>query len=245
MTTQKLARLALRPNIFHTLCGLTPCQFIILLAELRPIWETAEIQRKTRPDRKKAIGQGPKPKLDLAGDLFMTLLFYRTYAGQTFIGLIVGLDDSNVSRRIRRLEPLLQRVFRVPVKRINLTEDEIWELIVDATEQPTQRRKKTKYSGKKHQQTIKTQIHINQQGLIKTVSCDITGNRHDKHLYDITQTYCRGPDGQPVKVKTKGDLGYEGTNCSIPIKKPKSRPLRMHEKYRNRQHAVLSNARLD
>lgn len=237
MTTQKLARLALRPKIFHTLCGLTPCQFIRLLADLRPHWEAAEHKRKDSPDRQRAIGAGPKPKLDLSGDLFMTLLFYRTYAGQAFIGLIVGLDDSNVSRRIRRVEPLLQRVFRIPVRKINLTNDELWELIVDATEQPTQRRKGTKYSGKKHQQTIKTQIHINQTGLIKAVSQDITGNRHEKHLYDITQTYCRGPDGRLVRVRTKGDLGYEGTECDIPSKKPKSRPLMMHEKYQNQQHA--------
>jgi hypothetical protein len=237
MQTKKLARLALRPKIFHTLTGLTPCQFIKLLADLRPIWEAAELKRKSRPDRKKVIGQGPKPKLDLAGDLFMTLLFYRTYAGQVFIGMVVDLDDSNVSRRIRRLEPLLQRVFRIPTKRITMTNDEIWDLIVDATEQETQRRKGTKFSGKKKQQTIKTQIHVNQQGVIKAVSGDITGNRHDKHLYDITPTYCRGPDGSAVKVKTKGDLGYEGTECDIPIKKPKSRPLRMHEKYYNRQHA--------
>jgi len=237
MQTQKLARLAVRPKIFHTLTGLTPCQFIKLLADLRPIWEATELQRKSRPNRQRAIGQGPKPKLDLAGDLFMLLLFYRTYAGQVFIGTVVGLDDSNVSRRIRRLEPLLQRVFRIPAKRITMTNDEIWELIVDATEQETQRRKGTRYSGKKRQQTIKTQIHVNQSGIIKAVSGDITGNRHDKHLYDISQTYCRGPDGSLVKIKTKGDLGYEGTDCDIPIKKPKSRPLMMHEKYYNRHHA--------
>lgn len=237
MPTQKLARIALRPKIFHTLTGLTVCQFITLLADLRPHWEAAELKRKSRKKRQRAIGAGPKSKLDLAGDLFMLLLFYRTYAGQVFIGLVVGLDDSNVSRRIRRLEPILQRVFRIPKKRIDLTEDELWALIVDATEQHTQRRKGTTYSGKKKQQTIKTQIHVNRRGIIKAVSQDITGNRHDKHLYDIAQTYCRGPDGSVARVKTKGDLGYEGTACDIPIKKPKSRPLMMHEKYFNRQHA--------
>lgn len=156
----------------------------------------------------------------------MTLLFYRIYTGQTFIGLVVGLDDSNVSRRIPRVEPLLQRVFRVPTRKIKLTEDEIWELIVDATEQEARRRRKTKYSGKKHQQTIKTQIHINQQGPIKAVSKDITGNRHDKHLYDQSKVYCRGPDGSAVRAKTKGDLWYDGTDCNIPIKKPKSKDTR-------------------
>lgn len=238
MPTPKLARIAVRPKIFHTITGLTPCQFITLLADLRPHWEAAEARRKNRPDRQRAIGAGPKPKLDLAGDLCVTLLFYRTYAGQVFIGLVIGLDDSNVSRRIRRLEPILQRVFRIPEKRIDLTEAELWDLIVDATEQETERRRGTRFSGKKKQQTIKTQIHVNRRGLIKAVSKSITGNRHDKHLYDITRTYCRGPDGAPVRAPTKGDLGYEGTVVTIPIKKPKSRPLMMHEKYCNRQHAT-------
>jgi hypothetical protein len=238
MTTKKLARLALRPKIFHTLTGLTPPQFITLLANLRPHWEAAERQRKNRLTRKRAVGAGPKSKLDLAGDLFMTLLFYRTYAGQVFIGLVVGLDDSNVSRRIRRLEPLLQRVFRIPERRIDLTNEELWELIVDATEQPTERRKGTRFSGKKKQQTIKTQLHVNQRGVIKAVSKSVTGNVHDKRLYDESQTFCRGPDGVVVKVKKKGDLGYLGTECDIPVKKPKSRPLMMHEKYHNRQQAT-------
>lgn len=237
MTAKQLARIALRPKIFHTLTGLTPPQFISLLARLRPHWEAAELKRKDRRNRKRAIGAGPKPKLDSAGDLFMTLLFYRTYAGQVFIGLVMGLDDSNVSRRIRRLEPVLAQIFRIPTNRIDLTKDELWELIVDATEQETERRKGTKFSGKKNKQTIKTQIHINRQGIIKAVSKSITGNRHDKYLYDESQTYCRGPDGKPTHVKKHADLGYVGTACTVPIKKPRSRPLMMHEDYANRQQA--------
>ena len=237
MTTQKLAQIALRPKILHTLTGLTPCQFITLLANLRPRWEAAEYKRKNWPGRQRKIGGGRTPSLDLAGDLFMVLLFYRTYAHHPFIGLVVGLDESNVGRRIRRLEPLLQQVFRIPERKINLTENDLWELIVDATEQETHRRKGTGFSGKKKRQTIKTQLHITKTGVIKAVSPSIAGNRHDKYLYDITQTYCRGPDGSVVRVKTKSDLGYVGTECDTPIKKPKSRPLMMHEKYFNRKHA--------
>jgi len=238
MTTQKLAQIALRPKILHTLTGLTVCQFIVLLASLRPIWEKAEFRRKNWRGRQRKMGGGRTPNLDLAGDLFMTLLFYRTYTHHPFIGLVVGLDESNVGRRIRRLEPQLQQVFRIPERKIDLTEDELWELIVDATEQETHKRKGTGFSGKKKRQTIKTQIHVNKDGVIKAVSSSIAGNRHDKHLYDVSQTYCRGPDGNPVRVQTKSDLGYVGTECLTPIKKPKSRPLMMHERYYNQQHAT-------
>lgn len=233
----KLTKLAKRPRIFHTLCGLTPQQFRELLAHLEPLWSEAERKRRSWVGRKRKIGGGDKPKLTLSEQLFMLLMFYRTYAGQVFIGMVVGLDDSNVSRRIRRLEPVLTRIFRIPSKRINLTNDELWELIVDATEQETQKRKGSGYSGKKHQQTIKTQIHVNKDGFIKAVSHSIAGNRHDKHLYDESHTYARAPDGKPKRVKKHGDLGYVGTECSIPFKKPKSRPLMMHEKYFNRHKA--------
>ncbi|MBI3256131.1 MAG: transposase [Candidatus Andersenbacteria bacterium] len=237
MTAKKLARLALRPKIFHTLTGLTPPQFITLLARLRPHWEAAEYTRKNHRQRKRAVGAGAKPKLDLSGDLFMTLLFYRTYVGQVFLGVVMGLDDSNVSRRIRRLEPSLQKVFRIPERRVDLSQEEILALIVDATEQETERRKGTRFSGKKYRQTIKTQIHITPDGFIKAVSKSTTGNTHDKRLYDQSQTWARGPDGRPAHVKTHADLGYIGTACVTPCKKPRSRPLMMHELYVNKQLA--------
>lgn len=232
-----LTRLAKRPKIFKTLCGLSPQQFKELLTKLEPLWSEAERKRKSRPHRKRKIGGGDKPKLNLGELLFMLLMYYRTYAGQVFIGTVVGLDTSNVGRWIGRLESVLAQIFRIPKKKINLTENELWELIVDATEQETQKRKGTGYSGKKHQQTIKTQIHVDQQGIIKAVSHSIPGNRHDKHLYDESHTYARGPDGRPRRVKKHGDLGYVGTECDLPFKKPKSRPLMMHEKYYNRQKA--------
>lgn len=188
MNQKKLARIALREKIFHTLTGLTSPQFITLLSELRPHFEEAEYKRKSNKERIRTIGAGPKPKLDLACDLFMLLLFYRTYAGQVFIGMVMGVDDSTVSRRIRRLESSLQKVFRIPAKRIQLSEKDLLSLIVDATEQETERRKGTKFSGKKYRQTIKTQIHISKDGTIQAVSKSITGNRHDKHLYDESKT---------------------------------------------------------
>lgn len=232
------ARLALKPAIFQTLTGLTPSQFITLLAHLRPIWEAAEFKRKNWKGRKRKIGGGRTPALDLAGDLFLTLLSYRTYVSHVFLGLIVGLDESNVGRRIRYLEPLLAQVFRIPAQKISLTEDELWELIVDATEQETERRPGTGYSGKKKRQTVKTQIHITSSGIIKAVSASVPGNMHDKKLYDESQTFCRGPDGKPQRVQTKGDLGYLGTECDIPIKKPKSRALTVAEKTQNRQFSA-------
>lgn len=230
-------KLAKRPKIFHTLCGLYPEEFTDLLEKLTPVAIADEYKRKSWKGRKRKIGGGDTPKLTLAQQLFMTLLFYRTYAGQVFIGMMAGLDDSNVSRRIRRLEPSLTKVFRIPMKKITLTNDEIRELIVDATEQETQKRKGTGFSGKKGRQTIKTQIHVTPEGLIKAVSASIPGNRHDKYLYDKNRTYVQDESGNGVRVPTRADLGYVGTTCILPMKKQRDRPLMMHELYYNKKQA--------
>lgn len=232
-----IKKLSKRPRIFHTLCGLYPEQFTDLLEKLTPIAIADEYKRRSWKGRQRKIGGGDTPKLSLAEQLFMSLLFYRTYAGQTFIGIIVGLDDSNVSRRIRRLEPSLTKVFRIPMKKITLTNDEIQELIVDATEQETQKRKGTGFSGKKGRQTIKTQIHVTPNGIIKAVSISIPGNRHDKYLYDKSKTYVQAEDCIPKRVPKRADLGYVGTSCILPMKKQRYRPLMMHELYFNRKQA--------
>lgn len=235
-----IEKLSKRPKVFKTLSGLTPEQFTKLADEVFPLWKKAERKRKNWPGRKRAVGAGRKKSLDLAQSLFMLLLYYRSYASQAFIGLIVSLDDSNVSRYIRQLEPYLAKVFKIPKKKIQLTEQEIWDLIVDATEQPTQKRKGSGYSGRRKQRTIKTQIHINTQGLIKAVSQSVPGNIHDKNLYDQSRTYlynARDGTAANMDIKKYGDLGYQGTRCDIPKKKPQDRPLMMHEHYYNKKHS--------
>lgn len=239
-----IQKLSKRPKIFKTLCGLTPGQFDKLLNEITPLWEEAEYKRQDWKGRKRPIGGGRPKKLSLGQALFMLLLYYRTYTNHIFIGMVSGIDDSNVGRYIKRLGPILSKLFKIPTKKIKLNEDEIWDLIVDATEQESQKRKGSGYSGKKKKQTIKTQITINERGIIKAVSKSIRGNRHDKKLYDQTRSYTyNNRDGtatksvQNIRIKTLADLGYCGTECEIPKKKPQNRPLMMHEDYYNKKHA--------
>ena len=235
-----IEKLSKRPKVFKTLTGLAPEQFTKLVNKILPLWQKAERKRKNWQGRKRAIGGGRKKNLNLAQSIFTLLLYYRSYASQAFIGLIVGLDDSNVSRYVRQIEPYLAKVFKIPKKKIKLTEQEIWDLIVDATEQPSQKRKGSGYSGKKKRYTIKTQIHITTKGYFKAVSDSVPGNMHDKKLYDQSQTYLfRARDGTANKmdIKKYGDLGYVGTGCDIPKKKPQDRPLMMHELYFNKKHS--------
>ena len=224
-----LNKLYKKPLIFQRLTGLTPNKFQYLLIRLEPLFKQADYQRKNRPDRKRKVGGGTQYKLSVAQALFMLLLYYRTYTNHVFIGMLMGIDDSNVCRYFRRIQPLLAQIFRIPERKIKMSEDEILELIIDATEQDSQKRNGSGYSGKKKRQTVKTQIIVNHNGKIKSVSKSVPGNMHDKKLYDNTKAFTT------IKVRRKADLGYVGTSCQIPIKKKKNKPLTQDQKSFNKQ----------
>lgn len=224
-----LQKLYKRPKTFQRLTGLTPSKFQELLIKLEPPFAINEAKRKKQTNRQRRIGGGRKLSLSLGQTLFMLLLYYRTYTNHVFIAMIMGIDDSNVCRYFCRIQPILARIFRIPQRKIDMSEEEILELVIDATEQETERREGSGYSGKKKKQTVKTQIVITPKGKIKSVSKSIKGNIHDKKLYDQTEVYAN------KKVKKKGDLGYIGTACQTPIKKQKGKDLTDEEKLYNKQ----------
>lgn len=228
-----LHKLLQKPKVFQRLTGLTPQKFMELLENLIPLWEESENKRLSRPDRKRAIGAGNKRKLNIGQALFLLLLYYRTYVNHVFIGMLGGIDDSNVGRYFRRTEPLLAKQFRMPQRKIKISEEEILELIVDATEQETEQRIGTAYSGKKKRHTIKTQIAVTPHGTIKSVSQSVKGSMHDKKLYDRTKMYAN------KKLRTRGDLAYLGTGIPTPFKKPKNGELTDEQKQFNRQFSKI------
>ena len=218
-----------KPIIFQRLTGLTPIKFQQLADQLEPLFKQIDYQRKNRLNRQRKVGGGTQYKLSVAQALFILLIYYRTYTSHVFIGMLAGIHDSNVCRYFKRIEPLLAQIFRIPVKKIKMSEDEILELIIDATEQDSQKRKGSGYSGKKKRNTVKTQIMVTHDGKIKSVSKSVPGNMHDKKLYDDTKAFTT------IKVKRKADLGYIGTSCQTPIKKKKKIPLTEEQKIFNKQ----------
>ena len=224
-----LEKLYQKPIVFQRLTGLTPIKFKQLVEKIDPLFKETDYQRKNYPNRKRKVGGGTQYKLSVAQALFILLLYYRTYTSHIFIGMIAGIHDSNVCRYFRRIQPLLAQIFRIPERKLKITEDEILELIVDATEQESQKRKGSGYSGKKKKNTVKTQIMVTHDGKIKSVSKSVIGNMHDKRLYDNTGAYTT------TKVTRKGDLAYIGTSCQTPIKKKKNTPLTEYQKSFNKQ----------
>lgn len=224
-----LEKLYKKPLVFHRLTGLSPEKFKELASKIEPLFKEAEAKRLHRPDRKRKIGGGAKRKLSSSQALFMLLLYYRTYTNHIFIGMVMGIDDCNVGRYCRIIKPLLAGIFKVPERKIDMSEEEILEIIVDATEQETERRNGSGYSGKKKRNTIKTQVIVNVKGTIKAVSRSVKGNVHDKKLYDNTRAYAT------IKVKRRADLGYLGTSCRLPFRKSRNGELTPFQKTFNTQ----------
>jgi hypothetical protein len=132
-------RLLRSPATFRRLTGLTPVAFHRLLADVAAARDRDRDRRAARPGRRRRPGAGRKPALPPADQLALALLYYRTYAPHVVLGFLFGVDDSTVCRTIRRIEPLLAGVFRIPERRVALSPDEVRELFFDSTERPTGR----------------------------------------------------------------------------------------------------------
>ena len=228
----KLSGLRKHPKTFLRLTGLTVEKFDPLLEQLLPIFEKAEKKRLSRPNRQRAMGGGRRYALELGETLVMVLMYYRLYVTHALLGVLFDVSESTVSRRIGQIEPLLAQIFRMPTRRIELAEEELIELFVDATEQEIERPKKGQkawYSGKKKRHTIKHQVVVDQTGKIRAVSRAHKGKVHDKKIYDRERV--RMPPGVS-KTGDKGDQGAQGMHT--PIKKPPGGTLTKEQKQHNR-----------
>jgi hypothetical protein len=157
------------------------------------------------------------------------------------VGYLFGIDDSRVCRIMRKLEPILARVVAIP-KCKQLSQEEVEELIVDATEQPVERPKKGQkpyYSGKKKRHTLKTEIRVNLKRRIVQVSKTHPGSVHDFNIF-------KQESSPPNQSRTYTDSGYQGIeqfhhNAEFPYKATKKKPLDEAEKEYN---AGLSRIRV-
>ena len=90
---------------------------------------------------------GRPPKLKRADQLLMTLMYWREYRTQFHIAGSYGVSEATVCRTIKKVEEALMRSgeFRLPGKKVLQPSDTIIEIVlVDASEQPIERPKKSK-----------------------------------------------------------------------------------------------------
>lgn len=120
------------------------------------------------------------------------------------------------------MEPLLSRKIHIK-KDLTLTNEKIEEILLDVTEQPIQRPKKSSdrkkyYSGKKKRHTQKFELVMTPEGKIFSISHTRPCSEHDVKML-------KQSDPLPRKPNKYVDLGYQGLqkitrNTLLPFKKP-------------------------
>ena len=188
----------------------------------------------------------------------MLLILYRLYITHILSGVFLfNLDQSNVYRDIRHIEPLVKRCIPLPERLYNITRrlrtvEEVknafleFKAFIDVTEQEIQRpknknKKRNYYSGKKKKHTVKTQYMVNKEGKILHKSRHHKkGRQHDYTVYKDEQPQT------PSQVENVLDLGYLGcekdfptVKYSLPIKKKRYMELTEEQIEYNKNHSKM------
>ncbi len=90
---------------------------------------------------------GRTPNLSRADQLLMTLMYWREYRTQFHIGITYGVSESTVCRTIQKVEKALMtsNEFHLPgKKKLQPSETLIEVVLIDVTEQPIERPKKSR-----------------------------------------------------------------------------------------------------
>ncbi|MBI3420548.1 MAG: transposase [Candidatus Sungbacteria bacterium] len=222
-----------RQKQFQSFTGLTVAEFDRLVALIRTDWVTQRHQRlqEHNPERKRKEGGGRKYALETLEDqLLLTLVWSRLYLVYFVLEHLFGIDESTVSRTMRRIVPLLQDRFmlpeRLPKKKIRTLEElreflppdiDLDDILADGTEQaiPRPQRKKKRnahHSGKKKRFTVKTQIATTRKGYVIHVSPPVPGRMHDYKLFKQSILPAIIPKGS----RLYGDSGYQGIQKDFP-----------------------------
>lgn len=123
----------LKSSAFKRRCGVRPETFEQMVEALRP-----HLDRRGK--------RGGQAKLSVEDQLLLVLEYWREYRTQFHIATSWGLSESAVCRLIQKVERLLMDSdkFRLPGKKQLYQQAWSWSvLVVDVTESPIERPKKT------------------------------------------------------------------------------------------------------
>jgi len=249
-------KLSKKPKQFLSFTGITIQQFDVIVKDVKKQYQITEKERLSKRERQRKIGAGHKFDLSIEDKLVMLFVYYRLYITCELAGYLFDLDQSNVNRNIKYLEPAVKRSIPIPSKlyadskKIN----DVTQLhqffpeliaITDGTEQQIPRpknkkKRKTHYSGKKKKHTIKNQITINLKGEIIHKPPHSSGRRNDYAILKINH---------PVlseELMVFYDLGYLGVEKDfpdqtsvLPYKKKKGKELLDYQKEWNKLQAKI------
>ena len=146
-------RLSRKPLLFRSFTGLELSEFDSICKEVESKYPEYEIKRLSkRKDRTRSIGAGRHFKHSIKDRFLMLLVYYKLYITHTLSCFLFDLDQSNVHRDIRYMEPIVSSCIPLPQKLYNITrrlrtvqEVEIYfpgfQAFIDSTEQEIQRPK--------------------------------------------------------------------------------------------------------
>jgi hypothetical protein len=247
-------RLSKKPLLFRSFTGLELSEFDSICQEVESKYPNYELKRLSKRKRTRSIGAGRHFKHQIRDRFLMLLVYYKLYITHTLAGFLFDLDQSNVHRDIRYMEPIVKSCIPLPQKLYNVTrrlrtveEVEIYfpgfKAFIDSTEQEIPRpidktRRKEYYSGKKKRHTVKTQYMVNNKGQILHKS-----KYHKKGQQHDYTTYKKDHPTTPKDVNNYFDLGYVGiekdfpdVKAVLPIKKKHNIELTQKEKIYNKKH---------
>ncbi len=229
-----------KPIVFSRLTGVSLELFGKILEGVTPLFEekTQEVYKK----------QGRHHKLAMPERIMCVLMYYRCYMTHEFLGCLFGIHQSQMTRLIGQIRPLLADFIALKTFKREVSKEEsdqlVSAIIVDATEQPIERptgdaNQKPYYSGKKKRHTIKTEIRVTKEGCITHVSKSVPGSVHDLTLH-------KSEPALPTEARGLLDSGYQGLqhdnqNIDLPYKQSKNTTLDDDEKTYN---AALSRVRV-
>lgn len=230
MLTEKSLRE--NPVLVKALTGLVAEAFWELGQNVEAHLPEYERQRHERPDRQRAVGGGRDFDQPVVLRVAQVLTYLRLHIPQETVAVLFGATQTDVSRDLRRLLPLIvpwvpaPEVWKVVEEEAVLTPADVLELaqladgraLVDATEQPVYRSqdnavRKVYYSGKKKAFTLKTQVVTDGEHHIVAISEAVPGAQHDKKLSDEVKTVERLPEG----CEADADKGYQGLAQQVPL----------------------------
>jgi len=187
-------------------------------------------QRLERPERKRKSGAGRECDQPVAIRVAAVLTYMRLHVPQIAVALMYGMTQTDLSRDLRRVLPVIQVALPCPQvwsllegsqeisasEKLTLEDSANGRVLADATEQRVSRPKdnetrKVYYSGKKKQFTIKTQLVVDGEHHIKAISESVPGAEHDKTLSDEVRTIAHLPDG----CELDADKGYQGLDKQV------------------------------
>jgi len=246
--------LSKKPILFKSFTGLSVQEFDdIYNKQITKKYTKHEIKRLSKgKERKRDIGAGRPFKLDIRNRFLMLLVYYRLYITYTLAGFLFNLDQSNICRDIQKIESLIKECLPIPQKIHNITKrlktpEEVEQYFpdfltfIDSTEQQiprskNKRKRKAYYSGKKKRHSVKTQLVVNNFGIIIHKLGYKRGRRHDYDIYRVILLL--------QKRLLMYYLGYLGIErdfpqqlSSLPYRKKRNKDLSQEEKEHNKSHS--------